>query len=123
MTGDTQRIGLSFWSVLMLGAVARLALTGYGEWQDARLAVRYTDIDYAVVTDAAAAVATGGSPFRRATYRYTPLLAWVSLPNVWLHPAAGKLIFCGADLLAGWCACIRMASIGGYAWRRTDTMA
>jgi len=47
-------------------------------------------------------VAAGGSPFDRATYRYTPLLAWLLLPNDWLHPASGKLLFCAADLLAGW---------------------
>lgn len=90
------------WTVLLVGAAVRLVLTAYGEWQDARFAVKYTDIDYAVVTEAATAVAAGGSPFQRATYRYTPLLAWALLPNVWVHPAAGKLLFCGADLCAGW---------------------
>ena len=52
--------------------------------------------------DAAAAVAAGGSPFERATFRYTPLLAWVGLLNVWLHSAASKALFCTADLAAGW---------------------
>ena len=37
-------------SVLLLGAAARLALLLYGEWQDAHFAVKYTDIDYVVVT-------------------------------------------------------------------------
>ena len=55
-----------------------------------------------VVTDGARHVAAGGSPFDRATYRYTPLLAWLMLPNIWLHPAAGKLLFCAADLVAAW---------------------
>ena len=55
-----------------------------------------------VVTDGARHVAAGGSPFDRATYRYTPLLAWLMLPNVWVHPAVGKLLFCAADLVAGW---------------------
>ena len=55
-----------------------------------------------VVTDGARLVAAGGSPFDRATYRYTPLLAWALLPNVWLHPGAGKALFCAADLLAAW---------------------
>ena len=54
------------------------------------------------MTDGARLVAAGGSPFDRATYRYTPLLAWALLPNVWLHPAAGKLLFCAADVLAAW---------------------
>ena len=55
-----------------------------------------------VVTDGARHVAAGGSPFARATYRYTPLLAWLMLPNIWVHPAAGKLLFCAADLVAAW---------------------
>ena len=98
-------------SVLLAGAAARLALLAFGEWQDAHLQVKYTDVDYAVVTDAAAAVAAGGSPFERATFRYTPLLAWAALPNIWVHPAAGKLLFCAADLAAAWCTLLRSAQI------------
>lgn len=92
----------SVWTLLIVGSAFRLALAVYGLWQDAVFPVKYTDIDYAVITDAAAALSHGGSPFDRATYRYTPLLAWVTLPNVWLHPAFGKLLFCVADIIAGW---------------------
>jgi GPI mannosyltransferase 1 subunit M len=30
--------------------------------------------------------------------RYTPLLAFLLLPNIWLHPACGKVIFSAADV-------------------------
>ena len=100
--------------VLLLGAALRAALLCVGAWQDAHSRIRYTDVDYDVFTDAARAMAAGGSPVRRcalrrreglastpaaradaafraqyerATYRYTPLLAAALLPNVWLHPA------------------------------------
>ena len=54
----------------------------YGEWHDAHVVVKYTDVDYRVFTDAAAIVAEGGSPFDRATYRYSPILAYLLIPNV-----------------------------------------
>ncbi|EXA00242.1 GPI mannosyltransferase 1 [Fusarium oxysporum f. sp. radicis-lycopersici 26381] len=79
----------------------RLALLFYGLYQDAHSALKYTDIDYLVFTDASRFVAEGSSPYARDTYRYTPLLAWILLPTV-RFSAFGKLVFAAADLLAGW---------------------
>ncbi|KAJ3029965.1 UNVERIFIED_CONTAM: GPI mannosyltransferase 1 [Siphonaria sp. JEL0065] len=84
----------------ILGAIAlRAILLVIGVVQDAVSPVKYTDIDYAVFTasDAAALVASGRSPFDRATYRYTPLLAWI------LVGVNGKILFCICDLIAAWC--------------------
>lgn len=83
----------------------RALLLIYGAWQDAYSAVKYTDIDYLVFTDAARYVAHGATPYARDTYRYTPLLAWLLLPTTWNLPgcfAFGKVLFALADVLAGW---------------------
>ncbi|KAF8070903.1 hypothetical protein HT031_000984 [Scenedesmus sp. PABB004] len=88
--------------LLALSGALRAALIAWGEAQDALLAVRYTDVDYAVFTDAARFVSAGASPYDRATYRYSPLLAWALLPNVLLTRVWGKVLFSAADILAGW---------------------
>ncbi|KAM3440621.1 hypothetical protein MY4824_002069, partial [Beauveria thailandica] len=98
-----------------LAALLRLLLLLYGAWQDAHSALKYTDIDYLVFTDAARSVSLGSSPYARATYRYTPLLAWLLLPTAAAHPLLfhfGKLLFALADLAAGWLT-LRLLLRGG----------
>jgi len=77
--------------------------------------VKYTDIDYAIFTDAARYAALGQSPFKRHTYRYTPFLALILSFGSDIDDAAsnnillwwkkeryfGRLIFCIADALCG----------------------
>jgi len=48
-----------------------------------------------------------GTPFARATYRYSPLLAFAVLPNL-LVGVFGKVLFSAADLVAG-VQCYRLA--------------
>jgi phosphatidylinositol glycan class M len=62
---------------------------------------KFTDTDYDVFSDAAKHVAHGNSPYARHTYRYTPLAAYMCLPNVWIHPLSGKVIFCIFDVIMG----------------------
>ncbi|KAK3715085.1 GPI mannosyltransferase 1 [Vermiconidia calcicola] len=98
------------WLVFGTAILFRLALLIYGRWQDANSPIKYTDIDYLVFTDAARFVARGHSPYDRATYRYTPLLAWLLIPTTWDTPAIpnhvwfdfGKLLFAAGDIATGW---------------------
>lgn len=64
--------------------------------------LKYTDVDYNVFSDAAIHVTRGESPYRRDTYRYTPLLAFMLTPNVLIHPVFGKVLFCIFDVAAGY---------------------
>ncbi|PGG96962.1 phosphatidylinositol glycan, class M [Blastomyces parvus] len=83
----------------------RVVLLFYGLYQDAHSPMKYTDIDYLVFTDAAKFVSQGRSPYDRATYRYTPLLAWILVPTAWggnFWFAFGKVLFALADIVAGW---------------------
>ncbi|OJA18428.1 hypothetical protein AZE42_06987 [Rhizopogon vesiculosus] len=109
----------SFRTLLVVSAVLRVVLILYSEWHDAHSIVKYTDIDYRVFSDAArfilypnlqGNIAKGplappsfavGDPYTRETYRYTPLLAVLLLPNEWLHPSFGKYLFAACDLING----------------------
>ena len=85
-------------SLLTLSAIFRVILILYGEWQDAHMEVRYTDVDYIVFSDAASLVASGFSPYQRTTYRYSPLLAFLLLPNHFIHHSWGKFLFSSAGI-------------------------
>ena len=106
LSGFFQRPSRVFGAAILL----RLALLIYGRWQDANSPMKYTDIDYLVFTDAARFVARGRSPYDRATYRYTPLLAWLLLPTTWESRTIpnsvwfdfGKALFATGDIVTGW---------------------
>jgi len=88
--------------ILFYGLLARLLMLCYGQWQDTTMVVKFTDVDYYVFHDAANFTCDGESPFKRATYRYTPLLAWLLTPNIWVTQIFGKCLFIAMDLLAAY---------------------
>ncbi|XP_024959546.1 GPI mannosyltransferase 1 [Cynara cardunculus var. scolymus] len=93
---------LNFRSLIIFSAFLRVFLIVYGEWQDTHMEVRYTDVDYLVFSDAASLVVAGKSPYKRSTYRYSPLIAFLLAPNSFIHPSWGKFLFSASDLLVGY---------------------
>ncbi|KFD48375.1 hypothetical protein M514_10727 [Trichuris suis] len=104
-----------FYKIIWVSVFCRLFLVFFSDIQDRFMKVKFTDVDYVVMTDAARLVASGQSPFDRATYRYTPLFAWLLVPsNRWL--CFGKILFNCFDLLTGW-LCVQLAGrYDAYCW-------
>ncbi|BFU25526.1 mannosyltransferase putative [Entamoeba histolytica] len=94
--------GISLFFLSALGI--RMGLIVYGMYQDQKFNVRYTDIDYDVYNDASRYLVNGESPYRRATYRYTPLLAEILIPDILLNEQFGKILFSIFDIII---ACIQ----------------
>lgn len=78
--------------------VLRILFVVYGYYHDKYFKVPYTDVDYKVFTDAARYITQGESPYERHTYRYTPLLAVLMIPNIYMRDS-GKIIFSLIDIL------------------------
>jgi len=89
---------MKFRSLLVFSMLLRVFLIVYGEWQDAHMEVRYTDVDYIVFSDAASLMASGESPYKRTTYRYSPLLALLLTPNSFFHRSWGKFLFSASGM-------------------------
>ncbi|KAI6654086.1 Midasin [Oopsacas minuta] len=88
-------------NLLTISVIIRAALILYGRLHDTIFRVKYTDIDYTVFSEAAQHVCDGASPYERETYRYTPLLAWILIPNCYFA-IYGKILFSILDILAGY---------------------
>ncbi|CAD7088983.1 unnamed protein product [Hermetia illucens] len=85
---------------LLVNFLLRLALIVFSMIQDKTAEVPYTDIDYRVVTDGARHALNGESPFDRHTYRYSPLLAFLMIPNLIVHESFGKVLFSLCDIMS-----------------------
>lgn len=94
-----QFINLPFTYHLVAGTFIRLLLIVYADTHDKIYDVSYTDVDYKVFSDAARHVLNGDSPYKRHTYRYSPIIAYILLPNLFIDKDFGKILFSVFDIL------------------------
>nr|AAS21471.1 mannosyltransferase-like protein [Oikopleura dioica] len=90
---------LSSLNLILIGIFVRLSCLCLLEYSERLFQIPLTDVDYFVFSDASAFVSKGLSPYKRHTYRYTPLLAYALLP-VTSFPPFGKLLFILFDLIS-----------------------
>jgi len=109
-------------AIVFLGAILRFILIIYAHWHDSFFDVKFTDIDYRVFSDGAKYMAAGKSPYRREAFRYTPILAWIMIPNI-NYPDFGKIVFCIADLFVGLLLYVMVVSRRRYASQNSALIA
>eukprot|EP01056_Protomagalhaensia_sp_Gyna25_P005152 Protomagalhaensia_sp_Gyna_25__5151@NODE_605_length_3029_cov_7_218060_g468_i0_p1_GENE_NODE_605_length_3029_cov_7_218060_g468_i0NODE_605_length_3029_cov_7_218060_g468_i0_p1_ORF_typecomplete_len482_score37_00Mannosyl_trans/PF05007_13/9_6e02Mannosyl_trans/PF05007_13/1_9e62PIGU/PF06728_13/7_9e28PIGU/PF06728_13/2_3GT87/PF09594_10/1e13GT87/PF09594_10/8e03PMT_2/PF13231_6/1_6e08PMT_2/PF13231_6/1_5e02PMT_2/PF13231_6/1_8e04Pmp3/PF01679_17/8_1Pmp3/PF01679_17/27_NODE_605_length_3029_cov_7_218060_g468_i018716 len=114
-TKETGKSKGMFW----LSGLVHISFIAYGLIQDWRSDFKYTDIDYAIYNGGARGMLhksadpiedmmtldtfqTRASPYWRSTYRYSPIMALLVLPDLWIGPLFGKLLFSAFNLLTGW---------------------
>ena len=87
--------------ILFFGMFVRIILLLISIAVDTNARGDYTDIDYKVVTDGAWYITQGETPFKWHTYRYPPLLAILMIPNIYISPHFGKILFFLLDGVCG----------------------
>lgn len=94
-------INLNYKLHVIIALFVRIVFIIYGTYHDEISNVPYTDVDYKVFTDASRHVLNNSSPYERHTYRYTPLIAYLLIPNILIHISFGKVFFSIIDIIVG----------------------
>ncbi|CAK5042185.1 unnamed protein product [Meloidogyne enterolobii] len=88
-------------NLFILAFLIRLFFILYARIHDYLFNLNFTDVDYEVFTEAALLVLQGSSPYNLSTYRYSPIIAWILVPN-YFFADFGKIIFLILDVFVGW---------------------
>lgn len=91
---------LSFTGCIGIGLMVRIALVLYSAFHDGFFNhIKYTDIDYQVISNGSSALINRSSPYTDLEYRYSPLLAFLFIPNVLLFECFSKVTLILTDCL------------------------
>lgn len=91
-------ISKEFRHLIICGLILRLLLVAYSVFHDNYFRIKYTDIDYSIVVNGAEDMVNGKPIYLGTTFRYTPLLAVLMLPAVYIASPMGKIVLIAADL-------------------------
>ena len=88
-------------SLFIWAFAIRIGFILFGLLGDRLWSIKYTDYDYKVYNDASKRILEGKSPYERITYRYTPLLAYMLVPDILFLHEFGKILFITFDIISG----------------------
>lgn len=92
-------VNLDYKLHLLFAFLIRVVFIIYASYHDEFSNVPYTDVDYKVFSDASRHILNNKSPYERHTYRYTPLIAFLLIPNIIFHHTFGKYLFSLVDII------------------------
>lgn len=91
---------MKYLTIILVSVLLRVSLILVANHFEDPQHLSLTDIDYKIYSEAAEIVTSGGSPYQRHTYRYSPILAYLMIPNQYFGFIAGKFVLVLFDLIA-----------------------
>lgn len=91
---------MKYFTIIFISIVLRVSLILMAAHFEDPQHLSLTDIDYKIYSEAAQYVTSGGSPYDRHTYRYSPLLSYLMIVNQYFGFAAGKFVLVIFDVIA-----------------------
>lgn len=88
--------------ILIYGFIVRLVTVIYSILHDEFIDhIKYTDVDYHVYSNGSQSVVQGNSPYLDDMFRYSPIIAFMFVPNIILFESFGKLLLITLDIICG----------------------
>ena len=83
---------------LFVSITVRILMIYVSTLVDSYFHIQYTDVDYLVITDGS----KNFNPYNRETFRYSPIIAWLVIPNNYISQDYGKILFSCIDTICSY---------------------